>query len=226
MDRVGQGADDRGHGRRVVQPGGSILDGAGQLARVERVALGPLDDRLHDLRRRPLEEVVHEGSDREIVERLEVERHVVPSAAAPRRASVQQLGTGQDDHQQRRLAAGLKDHLDQVEERVARPVEVLDDHDQRLLLCGELDSRPPRGEELAAVDMLTLPGSEGRRQQFRCPPRERIPAVGEPLFGRLPDGLGIGIVREAEQPHEERVERPVRQPLPIGQALRDHDPCA
>ena len=78
--------------------------------------------------------------------------------SAPTRAKVEQLGAGQADDQQRRLAHPGGEMLDQLEQRLLGPVDVLEDQDKRLHL-GEHD-RPTRAPP--------------RRSPGRCaPPRPR-----------------------------------------------------
>src|SRR5438477_513265 len=95
--------------------------------------------------------------DRVVGERLERQREVIPLAAAPALAPVEQLGPGEGDHEHPGVPARLHDELDQVEEAVARPVEVLEHEDERLRSGRDLDRRPPRAEERGAVDDLLLP---------------------------------------------------------------------
>ena len=63
---------------------------------------------------------------RRLVERLEVEGEERPPAGAPARPSVEELGPGERDDQDRDVAAPLEQVLDEVERPGVRPVEVLE----------------------------------------------------------------------------------------------------
>ena len=60
-----------------------------------------------------------------------------------------------------------QNELDEVQKAVARPVQVFDDEDDRLLEGRELDRRAPCREELRAIDELDLGGTNRGGQQVR-----------------------------------------------------------
>ena len=70
-------------------------------------------------------------------QRLELERHRADTAAAPRRPYVEQFRPGEAEQQERRLAHPGGEVLDQLEQRLLAPVDVLEDEHERLRL-GEL----------------------------------------------------------------------------------------
>ena len=144
----------------------AVHERAHDLAGVERVALGAVDDGVHDLRRRRVEQVGDEGLDGARRQRLERDRDGVPTPAAPARPAVEELGPGERDHHERHVGARLEHRLDEVEQAVARPVEVLDDEHERGALGGHLDEPPPRGEERDPV-ALDLGGADRRGKQLR-----------------------------------------------------------
>ena len=90
--------------------------------------------------------------DRVARKRFERDCEVVELAAAPVRTPVEQLRPRKHDHQHRRVAARLHHELGQVEEAVARPVQVFEHDHERVSPRGGLDGRPPGGEQQVFVD--------------------------------------------------------------------------
>ena len=223
LDRVRQDRDRCRDGRRIVQPAGILDDRADDLAGIERVAVRPGDDGPDDLRGRCLQEVVDEELQRAFVERLQADRDVVAAAAAPGGSSIEQLWTGEDEHEQRDVGSRLEERLDEVEQAVARPVQILHDEDQRMALGGELEGGPPGGEDRRLVGQLRIAGPNGRRQEFGVGRGRRIPEVDEPGRGRPANLVRSSILIEVEQSEEEGAHGPVGDALPIGEALRGRD---
>src|SRR6185436_17039678 len=87
-----------------------------------------------------------------LAEREELDRGRTHAASTPARPDVEQLGARERDDQERRLANPGGDVLDQLEERLLRPVDVLEDEHERLdagELVGPLACGP--GDLLAAA---------------------------------------------------------------------------
>ena len=79
---------------------------------------------------------------------LEVEARVVALIDTPRRPSLTQLGPRQGHDQDGELTAPSEQVLDEIEEPLVRPVEVLEDHDRRSALGDPLEERAPGGKGL------------------------------------------------------------------------------
>ena len=79
------------------------------------------------------EEVAHQELAFASGERLEEHRGRVHLAAAPCRPRVEELGSGEADEQDRRVARPVRDVVDEVEEGRLGPVHVVEDDDERLL---------------------------------------------------------------------------------------------
>ena len=79
---------------------------------------------------------------------------------APRRAAVEELGAGQGDDVDRLPTRPGKQVLDEVEEAVIGPLEVLEDHDHGHLLGDALEEGAPRREQLAALRWIAVPDAE------------------------------------------------------------------
>ena len=106
---------------------------AHRLDRVERHALGALEDAPAQLvgqaRHEAGEELVHRVGR----ERLEVERAEAALAGAPGRALVRELGPRQREHEERVAAGPVEQVLEEVEQAGVRPLHVLEDEHRRRL---------------------------------------------------------------------------------------------
>jgi hypothetical protein len=145
-----------------------LREHADRLLHEERVALGLGEhgvgvDRDADLR--------GEGEDELGAllrrQRLELERHRAHAAAAPGRADVEQLGPGEAEQQQRRLAHPGREVLDQLEQRLLAPVHVLEDEHERLRPRELLAPRAHRPGDLllGALALDRLEHADGEPEQ-------------------------------------------------------------
>ena len=126
------------------------------------------------------------------LERLEPHRH------RPGGAAVEQLGAGHAEQQERGAAGEQRDMLDQVEERLLAPLDVVEhDHERRLLL-EQLAERP--GDLLRRRPRLRLAQQRADRRRGGRIGRQHVE-----LLDHLDD-------------------RPVGDPDPVGQAAAAHDP--
>ncbi len=173
---------------------------------------------------RGLEQVLDEASHRAPGERLEREREVIATSAAPVRPSVEQLRTGEDDHEDRRIGPGLHDVLDEIEQAVRRPMEILEDDHQRSAPRGQLDRIAPRREQGCTIGDLAFAGADSSGEQIRgiCAALEGV--LGEPRCGALAHRHRCCVVSKTDEPVEDSAQRPVREALPVRQALRHGDP--
>src|SRR5438132_14404299 len=71
--------------------------------------------------------------------------------AAPAGSAVEELGAGEREQQDRKIAQPGAEELDQVEEAAVSPVHVLEDQHRRLVTGDGLDKAPDREEERLAV---------------------------------------------------------------------------
>jgi len=225
---LGEAVEAREHGRlhgvrKRVDRAAALHERADELARVERVALRARDDPRDDLRLPRFEQVLDELLDGAVGQRLERQREVIPLPAAPALPPVKELGPGERDHEHRRVPARLHDELDEVEEAVARPVQVLEHDHERRRARGDLDRRPPGGEERGPVDDVLLARADGGREERGDRGRLGHVVRGEPRRDRVAHRGGRRILADADEPVEHRAERPVREPLAVWKALRDRD---
>src|SRR5438445_10372080 len=100
-------------------------------------------------------------------QRLELDRDLAAAAAAPARMAVEQLAARDADEQQRRLADAGREMLDQLEQRLLAPVDVLEHQDERLRLRELLRPRAggPRDLLLAALAFDGLEHADGETEQ-------------------------------------------------------------
>src|SRR6266511_3303814 len=123
----------------------------------ERVASGrPLDPRSEPWR----DAVADQRADVVVVEWLQ------PDGDGPGRSAVEQLWAGDADEEERNGRREERHVLDQVEERVGSPLDVVDEDDERRLLAEELPERPGdllHRRRLFALTEQRADGRGGRR---------------------------------------------------------------
>src|SRR5205823_556855 len=109
-------------------------------------------------------------------QRLELDRGRTNAPPAPARTDVEQLGAGKADDQERRIPHPLGEMLDQVEERVLGPVDVLESEYERLVVGHPLD---PFAREPALTDA-------------------RVTVDREQMRAAVSDGAFVGVLQELE----------------------------
>ena len=172
-------------GERQVLGGASLEVQLGELLGVEGVAAGAFEQGLLDVGRqhRAVEQGGHQPGGLDVGQRLERDRRGIELAATPVRAPSKQLRSGRADHQHRHVGHPVGELVDEVEQAVVGPLEILEDEDERAL-CGEfLEEAPPGCEGLrsSAAPELRLVLEPGQRAQ----------ASGDPFcVGRVHDFLG------------------------------------
>ena len=130
---------------------------------------------------------------------------------------VEQLGAGEAENHQRRVLDALGQVLDQLQQRLLRPVDVLEDEDQRPRV-GELGgplARRPGDLLLAALGLDPLEHADGEREQV-CD--RVVAALGAQLRDRLLDRV---VVRDPGRDLDHLGERPVRDALAVGKRAAD-----
>ena len=179
----------------------------------ERIALGLLQQR-PALGGREL--VIGEQRVEELLalfrsERLELDRGRAQSPSTPAGPDVEQLRPREADDQQRCVLDALGEVLDQLEQRILGPVDVLEDEDQRLRV-GQLGGplvRRPGDLLLAALGLDPLEHADGEREQ-----------VGDRVVAAAGAELGHGfvdriVVRDPGRNLDHLGERPVRHAFAV-----------
>ena len=118
-----------------------------------------------------------------------------------------------------RVLDALGEVLEQLEQRLLRPVHVLEDEDQRLRV-GELGGplvRRPRDVLLAALRLDALEHADGEREQVG---HGVVAAAGAQLRDRLLDGI---VVCDPGRYLDHLGERPVRHALAVGKRAAAED---
>ena len=150
------------------------------------------------------------------------ERRGVELAAAPVRPALEQLRARRRDDEQRHVGHPLDELVEEVEERLVGPVDVLDDQDERTLLGERLEEAPPGGERLVAAvaaDLLLAAEAE-ERQQVRLDaglvagPGERV--LDRPADLRCDVGRCV-LLDDARLRLHDLAERPQRDPVSVGE---------
>ena len=198
----------------------ALLDAAHDLFEEERVALGLLEQQLPRLgrHRRAGAQRVDQLFAVSRAECLELDRRRAHAASAPVRAHVEELGPRQAEHE-KRLADPGGDALDQLEQRLFRPVDVLEDEHERLGLSHQLGPLAGGPGDLLlaalAVDRLEHAG----RQAEQIGDRFRRAAVAK-LLDR---DLQRVVVGDAGNVLDHLGERPVRDALAVGKRSSTDD---
>ena len=108
----------------------------------------------------PAEELAHRG----LGERIEPHRDRAAPIRAPARSAFEQLRAGEGDHEDRVAPAPVEEVLDEVEQAVVGPLEVLEDEGDRARRGDPLEERPPGREELlAAARRCVLDTEQGQQ---------------------------------------------------------------
>ncbi len=115
-----------------------------------------------------------------LAERRERERRRVELAAAPAGAPLEQLRPRGCDRQQRHVGDPVDELVHEVEQALVRPVEVLEDDDERPLLGHRLEKASPgsEGRLSAVVTELRLRREADERAQLRLDP-VRVARIGQ-----------------------------------------------
>ena len=180
VDACRQHRVDRvGHQVRIAD-----VAGAGtELLQEERVALGAP----HDLAAELAVEVALVERDEERVrlvvgERLEPQRRRA-SLPSPRRPCFEQVGAGRRDHEQR-LRHLVHDALDQIEQRLVRPVQVFEEEDDGAVGGHPREQLDPGGVQVLArrerVEVARHVEAECQAQDLLAgePPQDTVRRVG------------------------------------------------
>ena len=184
-------------GRRLALTG--LPDERDDLLEIEGVAVGGVDDPLPQ-RELDAAEGVEELVGLRLVERLQDDGGGVGMPGAPASTSLEQIRASHAEHEDQGVAAEEGDVLDELEQRLLPPVEVVEDADHRPL---------PR--------LLLEQLAEGPRDLLRGRRRVRLP---EERTERRARGVLRG--QRAELFHD-LDDRPVGDPVPVGQAAAAQD---
>ena len=150
------------------------------------------------------------------------QRDGVRLAAAPARPPRQQLRPGRANHQQRHLARPIGEVVDEVEQPIVGPVQILEHQHQRPLPGQRLEELPPSGEHLATPlatgrhaaarpsQCTHVPGHPVRLRRARHQARYRLSQLGL----RLARGV---VLQDARLRLDDLGKRPEADPLAVGE---------
>ena len=176
-----------------------LADEGDHLLQVERIPLRCYRDLLAELALHGTEHV-QQPFGLCGIERLEENRRRVPLAAAPVRTALEQFGSRHAEQEDRRIATQVGDVLDEVEEALLSPVDVVEHADEGPRLCLPL--------EQLAKSPGDLVRRGGRVRLTEQSPEWRDEFLVHGQLAELLDDLDHG---------------PVGDPLPVGQAAPKHD---
>ena len=198
-----RGGDDPLHGLGqwqvfVAHVEAAVGNHANEFLRVERIPAGARQELAPLL---GLEPSVEEGRDERsrvvLGERRQGDRGRVPLAATPARPAVEELGPCSAEDEERHVGRPFGHLVDEVEQTVVRPVEILEDEDERPLLGKRLEEAPPGCERLSRVVAARIgAGSEaGEGAEVALHPPGFLGLVQDVLDGCAKLGFGrLGVV--------------------------------
>ncbi len=142
---------------------------------------------------------------------------MVTDGRAERRPVLDELGTGQHDDEDRPVAGGGEQPLDELEQALVGPVEVLEDEHRRAPVRDPLEQGPPRGGQLfRAARRRALETEQGRQPRLDAGP---LLGVGQVLGGHRGElrAGDVGRIRlgDPRPPADHLPERPERQALAV-----------
>ncbi len=208
-------------GDAIAALGSLLHEHPHRLLHEEGVALGLVEQACAHLPRHPVffEQRICKCLAVFAPERFELDRGRAYSPASPPRPHVEQFRARKAEDQERTLAHPLREMVDQLEQGLLGPVDVLEDHDQRLhvgQLVGELP-RGPRdfGRTPFAFDRLHHAGRETEQ-------------LGDRLVAATLDQLLLCrfhriVVRDSGGRLDHLGQRPVRHALAVGQRATGED---
>ena len=154
------------------------------LDRVERDALGPLEDLGAELGRQAGNGALEQPLELRRGERLEVERGEAALRRAPRRPPLDELGPGGREDEDRPVARPVEQVLDEVEQGVIGPVKILEEQDRRRRVGEALEEDAPRAEQVLLVARAPRLDAEQLGQARLDEPA--LVGVGDVLLERCP----------------------------------------
>ena len=193
VKRLGHRERLDGPGRRIdrtlLNEQAAIQEHADGLDRVQRHALGAIEDLIAELIGKARDQSGQELGHRVGRQRLEVDRGEAALARAPSGSPLVDLGPGQRQDEDPVVAGPLQQILDEVEQAGVGPLHVLEDHHDRVALGQALEEGAPGGEHV----LLIARGAGVDREQVRetgFDPRPFLGVGDELLQGRAQLRLG------------------------------------
>ena len=163
-------------------------------------------------------DAVEQRGHRPVGQRLEVEGAEVALAGAPGRASFDELRAGQGDDQDPVVPTPLEDRLDEVDQPVVGPLEVLEHEDGQPLLGDPLDQPAGSAERLSEVDLARGAETEqGQQPGLHRPPLRLVRHVGLECGDQLgPADVGVVELGDPGPPADHLGQGPERDALAVG----------
>jgi hypothetical protein len=222
---VEPGRDERVHGLRHgdVLEALSLGEHPRELLGVQRVPARPLEEQRLRLGRQnaALEQDLEQAARILARQRRERDRRGVALAAAPRGLALEQLGPSGAEEEERNRRAPVEQVLEELEERVVGPVQVLDDEHARSPGRELLEEPAPRGERLLTTCRHAVGLGGDERGEPRLEPR-RLVLVGEHRRDRVgelsPRDRRVVRLEDAGLRLHDLAQSPERDALAVGQA--------
>ena len=198
----------------------AVVEHADELLGVQRIPAGAFEQGLlglggeHGL----LEQRREEPGDVLVRQRGKRDRRRVPLSATPPRVRFIELGAGGADHHDRCFCGPHEQIFEEFHECVVRPMQVLDDHDQRLNRSQILEEAAPRREGLGSVPALHFTFCTNQGAELSGEPVPVGSVFGERLQSRRQFPLGdlraVGLA-DPSLTLDDLAERPKRDPFAV-----------
>ncbi len=165
-------------------------------------------------------ETTEQEVDRLVVECLELDGGEAPHPRAPGRMTIRDLRPREREHEEREPARPLEQVLEELDQGSVGPLDVLEDHDHRVLLGHSLDEEPPPREEVVAIGS----GAVCQPEQVLEARLDEAPVclVGDDLLeddGELRECVHLGLILGDPGAHADHLRQcPVRDAFAVGQA--------
>ena len=189
------------------------------LERVQRHTLGLRDDPVRRRLGHPVDEAVEQPVHRGVVERLEHQRRGPAPPGGPPLPPGGELGPGERQREDRARCRPVEHALDELEQPLVGPLEVLEHQRDRVIVRQTLEEQPPTREQLLAPEARL-----GDPEQRPQPGREELPLgrIGDPAVERereLGRGILLGCLLVDRHPLSHHLrKRPVRHAFSMRQA--------
>ena len=159
-------------------------------------------------------------------ERLEEERGEAALRRAPRRPPLEQLRAGGRDDEDRPVARPVEQVLDEVEQRIVGPVQILEEQDRRRRIGKALEEDAPRAEQV----LLVARAARLQPEQLGQARLDEAPLFGirDVLIQRRPQlrqgGRALLVLDDAGAHPDHLGQRPERDAVAVGEASASMPP--
>ena len=165
-------------------------------------------------------QVLEEAGDRRIAEPIQPERGDVPAARGPGGPPFQQLRSRHGQHEDRGGRGPFEQVVQEVQQRVVGPLQILDHQHDRVLRGELLEEGAPPGEQVATIHGAAIahPEQLGQSGPDELDDGRVTDERGQPGVEVAHDHRFRRILRDSQALANDLGERPVGDAVAVGQA--------